>query len=527
MQSETMQPETMQPETTTPTTATPPDVPAAGPTEPLNFSDIQAVILSGYGHLPHAAYLFLRLPRAQGTGQVTPEARAALTATLPQVTAANLQKDEAQREKTALNLAFTQDGLAALGHSEETLATFAPEFRSGMTADYRSRALGDVQANDPQGWQWGGTKDAGAGGTQPDPDKAPDLALLCFAHTEGGLKALVTGLKERFGACGTLLIADERSTPNMHSRNEHFGFRDNITSVHIEGGFGVKDPGQSVVKAGEFILGYSNEYGQKTAWPRINPAESRAGVDVGTNGAYLVFRKLEQDVPAFWKYCREQAAKLPAGDEAAAPSAEFMGAKMVGRWRSGAPLALCPLADDPGLANKPSHVNNFAYAATDPSGFACPAGAHIRRANPRDMLSTLSPKDSRAVVNHHRILRRGRPYGPPLSDPTAAQDDGQKRGLLFFCVNASISRQFEFVQQTWLNDPKFARRWNEPDPITGSQANIDAAAQTDAGAEFTIPQPTTRLRLQNVPQFVTVRAGAYLFLPGIAALRALTEAPAV
>ena len=507
-------------ETTTPTTATPPDVQADQPVEALNFSDIQAVILSGYGHLPHASYLFLRLPRSQGTGQITPEARAALVATLPEVAAANLQKEEAKREMTAVNLAFTYDGLAALGHSDETLETFSPEFRSGMTADYRSRALGDVGANDPRGWEWGGTRKDAAGKIELDPDKTPDIGLLCFAHTEQGLEALVGGLRERFGACGALTIAEERAVPHTPDRQEHFGFRDNITSVFIEGGFGVKDPGQSVVKAGEFILGYPNEYGQKTAWPRINPTETTAGVDVGTNGAYLVLRKLEQDVPAFWDYCRAQAARLMDG-VADAPTAVFVGAKMVGRWRSGAPLTVCPFADDPELAREPNKINDFAYAAPDPHGFGCPVGAHIRRANPRDMLSTLSPKDARDVVNHHRILRRGRAYGKPLADPTADRDD-EKRGLLFFCINASISRQFEFVQQTWLNDPKFARGWNEPDPVTGSQDNIDAAAQTAAGAEFTIPQPTTRLRLQNVPQFVTVRAGAYLFLPGLAALRALT-----
>ncbi len=510
------------PPTTTPPTGTPPDVEAEGPAGTLDFSDIQAIALSGYGHLPHAAYLFLRLPRAQETGHITPEARAALVATAPEVTAANLQKDAAKRETTAINLAFTYGGLAALGHAEETLETFSPEFRSGMTADYRSRALGDVGANDPQGWEWGGTRQDGTGAMEPNPDKAPDLTLLCFAHTEGGLKALVVGLTERFDACGAVVIADERSTPDLHGLNEHFGFRDNITSVFIQGGFGVKDPGQSVVKAGEFILGYPNEYGQKTAWPRLNPTEGTAGVDVGTNSAYLVFRKLAQDVPAFWTYCNAQAAALPTGDASAPPTPEFVGAKMVGRWPSGAPLTVRPFADDETLVREPSKVNDFAYAATDPHGFGCPFGAHIRRANPRDMLSTLSPEASRAVVNHHRILRRGRPYGPLFPNPKEAQADGKDRGLLFFCINASISRQFEFVQQTWLNDPKFARGWNEPDPVTGSQDNIDSAAQTGARAEFTIPQPTTRLRLQNVPQFVTVRAGAYLFLPGIRALYALT-----
>jgi len=518
----------MQKEATIPRTAAAPDVQADGPAEPLIFSDIQAVILSGYGHLLHSAYLFLRLCRADGVGQITPASRDALLATVPEVTAANHQKDEAQREKTALNLAFTYNGLAALGHSEETLETFSPEFRSGMAVDYRARALGDVEANDPKNWEWGGTMPGPD--RLPDPNKAPDLALLCFAHTKAGLEAMVGRLKERFGACDALVVADERSTPEMHKRgerprDEHFGFRDNITSVHIEGGFGVKDPGSSAIKAGEFILGYKNEYNQKTNWPRLNPTVGDSGVDVGTNGAYLVFRKLEQDVPAFWDYCRETAADLPMGDGAAAPTPEFVGAKMVGRWRSGAPLAVCPFADDPEMAKKPDEINNFVYAVGDPDGFGCPAGAHIRRANPRDMLSTLTPKESQAVVNHHRILRRGRPYGPRLDDPTTAGDDGHKRGLLFFCVNASISRQFEFVQQTWLNDPKFARRWNEPDPVTGSQDNIDAAARTVAGAEFTIPQPTTRLRLQNVPQFVTVRAGVYLFLPGLKALRVLSETP--
>jgi len=500
-------------QTTTPRTATPPDVQTGRSEQPLEFSDIQAIILSGYGHLPHAAYLFLRLSRAEGTDRITPASRAALLATFPDVTAANHQKERVKREKTALNLALTYGGLAALGHSPETLATFSPEFRGGMTEKYRSRALGDVQANDPKNWEWGGT----AAG----PDGSPDLALLCFAHTGAALETLVGGLKGRFSACGAALVAEERSTPDMHGREEHFGFRDNITSVHINGGFGVKDPGRPAAEAGEFLLGYPNEYGQKTAWPRINPAPDRAGADVGKNGTYLVFRKLEQDVPAFWDYCRAQAARL-TGDGHAGPAPEFVGAKMVGRWRSGAPLALCPFADDPALAADPERVNDFAYAAADPDGFGCPAGAHVRRANPRDTLSTLAPKVSEAVVNHHRILRRGRPYGPPLADPATDRADGQPRGLLFFCLGASISRQFEFVQQTWLNDPKFARRWNEPDPVTGSQGNILAAALTDAGAEYTIPQPTTRLRLQNVPQFVTVRAGVYLFLPGLGALRALS-----
>ena len=235
MKTEDMRPDTAQ-NATTPTTATPPEEPGKGASETLNLPDIQAIILSGYGHLPHAAYLFLLLPRAAGAGKITSEARAALAETVGEVTGARHQKDRSLREKTALNLAFTYSGLTALGHSDATLETFAPEFRGGMTEDYRARALGDVGENSPLHWEWGGTRLDGAGGTEPDLEKSPDLLLLCFAETADGLQSLTDRLKARFGDIGASVIAQERSQPAMHNQQEHFGFRDNITSVLIEGG---------------------------------------------------------------------------------------------------------------------------------------------------------------------------------------------------------------------------------------------------------------------------------------------------
>lgn len=532
-----------------PQTKTPPEVPSPTKSEPLEFLDIQAIALTGYGHLPHAAYLFLRFPRTATFGVntaeiLTPAARAALAQTAQEVMPMRHEKDRAKRPKTSMNLAFTYAGLTALGLSQETLQTFPPEFRGGMTEDFRARALGDVGGNDPKYWEWGGTKEGIQTAPEtkgisdkkipiPDTDKEPDLVLLCFASSANRLDDLTTLLKKRWvDDAGAVLIADERSTPNMPDSKEHFGFRDNITSVKVEGAFGVKDPGQSVVRAGEFLLDYPNEYGQRTTRPRLNPSKNIDGKDIGRNGTYLAFRKLEQDVASFWKYCREQAGIIN-GNREASPSGgdtipfppplalpatpEFVGAKMMGRWPSGAPLALCPFADNKPLGADPQKRNDFGYADHDLHGFACPLGSHIRRANPRDQLSTLNAAGSHTVVNRHRILRRGRPYGPPLEN--AAQNDGQKRGLLFFCVNASLARQFEFVQQTWITDPKFARLWNEPDPITGSSDNIDKDAPN--AAEFTIPQATLRIRLKAVPRFVTVKAGVYMFLPGITGLRYL------
>jgi len=497
---------------------------AGAPAEPLQLGDIQAITLTGYGHLRHAAYLFLRLPRVGGdmcdpNATITPEAHSLLKTTARLANGAKIAPTRAEREKSAINVAFTFDGLAALGLSSATLQSFPPEFQGGMTQDYRARALGDTGTNSPEYWQWGGTKPGLAkNGDQTqavDLEKLPDLLLLCYAELASQLDAMVADLKSHWVACGAVVIADERAEPDMHDSREHFGFRDNITSVHIDGGFGVKDPGQSIVPAGEFVLGYKNAYGQYTATPCLD-----GSTDIGKNGTYLVFRKLVQDVPAFWKYCETIAANLPNPTADAIPP-EFIGAKMVGRWRSGAPLALCPFADDPALALDSDLVNNFGYSAEDPKGFGCPMGAHMRRANPRDTLSTLDPAGSRVVVDHHRVLRRARSYGAPYEDPTTAEPDGEERGLLFFCVSADIARQFEFVQQTWMMDPKFADMWNEPDPITGQEANVYGDPAT--GAEFTIPQKTGRIRLRSVPQFITVAAGAYFFLPGIAALQRIVD----
>ena len=182
--------------------------------------------------------------------------------------------------------------------------------------------------------------------------------------------------------------------------------------------------------------------------------------------------------------------------------------KCVGRWPGGAPLALSPDRDDPALANS----NDFLYAAKDPMGARCPVGAHIRRTNPRDSLDP-APKDSMDISNHHAIIRRGRPFGAQL--PRFAPGDGEERGLFFVCVNANISRQFEFIQQTWVNNPKFDGLYDDKDPLIG--------AQDEAGGTFTMLDEPVRRRLRGMPRFTRVRGGAYFFLPGVRALQFLSK----
>jgi deferrochelatase/peroxidase EfeB len=184
---------------------------------------------------------------------------------------------------------------------------------------------------------------------------------------------------------------------------------------------------------------------------------------------------------------------------------------MVGRWPSGAPLALAPDADDPSLKG----ANDFGYHELDPRGARCPVGSHIRRSHPRDSLDPRpGSSDSWAINRRHRILRRGREYGTSLTiEEAVAGGDTTERGLNFICLNANIQRQFEFINHTWLNNPKFGGLYDDADPV--------AAPSTPVGASFTIPTDGIRERVTNLPRFVSVRGGAYFFLPGLAALRYL------
>ncbi len=191
---------------------------------------------------------------------------------------------------------------------------------------------------------------------------------------------------------------------------------------------------------------------------------------------------------------------------------EYIAAKIVGRWKSGAPLAKYPHDDPHKDTAVISTENDFDYDAQDKRGFGCPIGAHIRRANPRD---SLGPDTETALesAKRHRLVRRGRSYGHHIEN--RFEDDGEKRGLNFICLNGDIERQFEFVQQTWINNQTFAGLCDEVDPLVGKK--------DESNNSFTVQNDPVRRRIHNLQDFVKIKGGAYFFMPGIEALRYLAR----
>jgi Dyp-type peroxidase family len=442
----------------------------------LERTDIQGLFARGYSNLSLATFLLLGFPN-DGSG------RRWLADALAGVTSS-----EDKPERRAVNVAFTSSGLRRLGLEAESVAGFSTEFVSGMTTPHRQRILADEGSSAAARWAWGG----------PNTFEV-DGVLLLYATD----RAEVTALEEEQSALlrrhGVQVI--RRLGTSDLDGFEPFGFRDGVSQPLVEG-LGKTGPEELTVKAGEFVLGYPNEYGRVTDHPPF-----------GRNGSYLVFRQLEQDVRGFWRYL-DGATRTAGGAED--PAARLrLGAKFVGRWPSGAPLVLAPEADEPALGDE----NDFRYHRDDARGARCPVASHIRRANPRDSLDPdPGSNDSLELNRRHRLLRRGREYGSPLpiEEALRSEDDGEARGLHFICLSANIARQFEFVQQTWLNNPKFGGLYDDADALVGPSDPY--------GGSFTAPADGVRERFTAVPRFVTVKGGAYFFMPGLAALRSLAGA---
>jgi len=403
------------------------------------------------------------------------DGRELLRRVIPLIPSAAGSPEPHQEGWAAVALSFR--GLKALGVPEDSLASFPAEFQAGMAA--RAAELGDTGESAPERWE------------QPLGRDDVHLAIYALAPDAARLEEALDGAREALRDVPGVALIWEQGTYMLPTERTSFGFKDGISNPAIEGsGIPGTNPHEEPFKAGEFILGYPNESDELPPMPTPEV--------LARNGSYVVFRKLQTRVAEYRQYLRSRAKSRE--DEA------LLAAKFVGRWPSGAPLALAPERDDPKLGADPNRNNAFLYAADDARGLKCPLGAHVRRAYARDAKII-------GVPRLHRMIRRSSSYGPMLPKGVLSED-GADRGILFVGLQANIARGFEFVKTQWINDGIFIGAPQERDPLTGS---------TDGTGMFTVPQRPIRRRLKNVPPFVVTRGGEYCFAPGLRGLRWLAE----
>ena len=433
----------------------------------LDFDDIQHILLTRVPALT-GRYEFLSFRSAAG-------GRAWVSTIMGKVHSAQAMRESVDKDKRWVTVAFTWNGLRALGVDEALLATFPGEFRQGMAA--RAETLGDTGMNHPDNWV--------------DKTASPDLhaIVILFARNEEERERCQAEHDKLLARCERverLSALELQAIPPFTHAHDHFGYRDRLSQPVIEGSGEEPTPGSGApLKAGEFILGYPDEDGASANLPQPEI--------LSRNGSFMAYRRLQEHVGSFRDFLRANGSRPE--------ERELVAAKLMGRWRSGAPLVLSPDKDDPELGADPQRNNNFNYKQMDPHGYAAPLGSHIRRMNPRD---------TAVNMNRRRMIRRGATYGPPL--PEGAPEDGKERGIAAFVICASLIRQFEFAQNVWVNDKNFHELGNERDPIIGNQ---------DGTLEFKIPKRPIRKKITGLPAFTTVRGGAYFFLPGLKALRYL------
>jgi Dyp-type peroxidase family len=497
------------------------------PTEP-DLADVQNLVTSGYPRHEHARHLLLRItdpePARRWLARV---AEAIPTAGWADGYVDRLEYEALDRVDTApegragapgfaVHVALSYAGLARLGLPESELAGFSSEFRAGMA----SREAGLAPGRGTEPW-----RPPFAPIAEPAAESAVDVLVMFSAADANSLDdefadrpALLPGPDDGLHLLQQITagrIREDRYGPGDGVGKpgflEHFGFVDGISQPRIHG----VTAGRRVAElpAGEVLLGYRDVDGD-TAGAGLPAALAR-------NGSYLVYRKLEQDVPAFRELTRELGGQLADRVKPGTDPEQLAAAKLMGRWRNGTPLTTSPDRKDAAVP-----AGHFGFQEGDAEGYGCPVGAHIRRANPRDSrpvdpnLKADTGGDAgleATLTLRHRMLRRGIPYGTPLGDEAEnEQADTEERGLLFLALVGDLRRQFEFVQAHWMSDGNAFRLGTDRDVLSGA---------TEAGNKFVVQGAPPVFAKPTTP-LVTCRGGEYFFLPGIAALKRIAAQPA-
>ena len=465
---------------------------------------------------------------------------------------------ELMKPKVAINIGFTFTGLFALGVPTRTLRAMPDEFIDGM--EKRAAILGDDRFLDTRDAIWRNSQGENrvhimvSLNSEMNPDGSPIAELeettkalrgLCDA-SEGGV-ALLSGHgadKADYQDMSAILRRDP--TGLWPTNKEHFHISDGFGDPVFEGQFsgeaerlrvvggGKLQPDQSwaPLATGEFLLGHPDEAQEipGAAMP----------IEFSRNGTFMAYRKLDENVGAFRDYIDDQATRYARFAGVPYDAArEIVQAKLVGRWSDGVPLMEAPTyqawqqfnadlaaataaKDRAKLAEFALRFTSFTYRK-DPAGARCPVTAHMRRANPRDTLDPhyMSPDkkswDGSALVNRRRILRRGLPYGP--WDYDASPDDGQERGIIFLALCSSLFRQFEFVQQQWMQYGLDFNAGSDTCPVIGNHPPVEGGPPAKMMIVTDPAGQDLPFLCDRIPQLVEPRGGDYFFIPSMTALR--------
>lgn len=514
---------------------------------PLRESaDIQGDILAGFKK-DHVSLLFLHF-EDPGRARMWLADLAPRIATTRQVAAFNEAFSQARRASggddpealnaTWLGVSLTYPGLRLFSGVPDPIGT-APAgttleaFVHGAAA--RAREVGDIEDSATDGWLFG-----------HELGREIHAVVTIASDTPGGLQDAIDNQREAATRASALLVFQQNAAtlPGERRGKEHFGFKDGVSEPGVRGfdeedpqrpGYVKKHPGTRLIPPGEFVVGRPRVEVEGDA--RRYPAEAMP--PWMNDGSFQVVRRLAQDVPGWWAQVADQlqVLKQTKGVVPEGATVEWLAARMVGRWRSGAPVHKCPTHDP--VNDRAATSDNDLSFKDDPDGLKTPLFSHLRQTAPRDGLV-----DGGAVpeefMDARRIIRRGAPYGHPF-DPTRGPAGGPDaaRGLLFVCYQADLVEQFEFIQKDWVNTGDFPRgRESQPGPdamisgrLSGSGETPPSdgigAAKTNDGfiryesvnAEGTERQCTPLA----IRRFVRTEGAVYAFAPSISTLKALAE----
>jgi deferrochelatase/peroxidase EfeB len=447
----------------------------------IDFGNVQGTIVHLYRR-PIVRHLLLRFD----TGAA---GRAFVSQLLGWITMADCPPDSAP--DPLVNIGFSVQGLQVLGVAEALLEQLDAIYQEGPDPERLGDAPGS--SSDPAHW-WEGqfaTEDV-------------HCIVHIYVRSDDALEKASAEIRHLAGGAGITELIPRKDGTTLDARSLgggrlHFGYTDGISHPDICWDDACAGPGQLDFR--NFLLGYSTK--KCNSAPQSGPA-----ADLVRDSSYGAFRWIYQDVAVFEQFLHTEGPRLfphlvPADAE------ELLAAKLMGRWRSGTPLVLSPDHPDPTLDTS----NDFGYRDQDPNGYRCPFSAHIRVVNPRDQELDIT------VDGVPSVLRRGRPYGPPLR---SVRDDGVDRGIIGLFLGSDLHRQV-YTLTNWIKRNSFSPVYNAnrrvQDPLVGNRAIPGTEVK------FIIPSESGAATVSGLPDFVRTKGTVFLLYPGKATIQKLVAEP--